>query len=530
MDIKLSGLAYRLVPWHPPIPLRTLSNTLGKSPGKTGSASGPPRGNLLSKGMAGMQSGFQRAPLWLQELFREFTKPPYFLQQKVPPTNTRTPPQAHSQPDSTRRDDRSPAGRSARSDASSETKSEANSKSNFETNSIRHVRRPSPGPGASTSSSTSSSARKTKAATPAGGRRKSDAATKPSAKRAIVDEETRAWQAMLRQADFPVTLPALYGWEVTSIKRVSNVVHIYTTNGEYALKRTHIPPERVVFLEKALDYLQAHDFTRFSPIVSTTQNRPFVHLNDETYYATKWLPGQAANFSSISQVGQIAQTLAQFHEASKGFSHTGYRPPNEFRLQRMMRERAFDIRELLAIAEQAQNPSQFDKMFLELGPSLRKDAEKSLRLLENEACQEYLQQEEQQPGLCHLDVIPNNFVYDGNHVLWLLDFDLSTFAPRVLDEAHLLRRSLQRTNWDTEAAYACFLQYNAVRAMSAEEYVLVQALLTFPYQAWRIANTHYRVFQDSEQVLDLEAVLAQETRRQTFLDAFAKQITRVDDE
>jgi CotS family spore coat protein len=317
-----------------------------------------------------------------------------------------------------------------------------------------------------------------------------------------------------------------YGWKVENAARVMNIVKVTTPKGVFALKKTHIAPERVQFLHEAQLYARDHGFTRMAQFVLTRLGKPYVRRQGETYYATEWLTGNPVNFASTAQVGQLAHALAQFHEATRGLETTGYHPPMEFALEQMLRRRANDLRTLLAEAQRRAQPDEFDSVLLRLAPALREDAERSLKLVDDPQCRAFLERDEDTPGLCHLDVIPGNFVYDAEKRVHLLDLDLATYAPRVLDLAHLLRRSLQVVNWSSEAAYACFLHYNAVRPLTAEEYVLVQALLTFPYRAWRLAASRYRTLRDAAQVEELKDYAQQEERRQAFLNAFAKQVTR----
>lgn len=83
---------------------------------------------------------------------------------------------------------------------------------------------------------------------------------------------------------------------------------------------------------------------------------------------------------------------------------------------------------------------------------------------------------------------------------------------------------MQQLNWMPDVAYTCFLNYNTIRTMPKAEYQVVNALLRFPYLAWRVAHTRYRFFMDSTQVEELKRYKEQEARRQTFLDEFTKQI------
>jgi CotS family spore coat protein len=336
----------------------------------------------------------------------------------------------------------------------------------------------------------------------------------------------RAWSSVFRRTGYPVALAKAYGWKIDSAEPVADIIKVATSQGNYALKRTHIAPERVDFIYRVTRYLRNQGFRRAPRFALSSEKLPGVTKDGHTYYATEWIDGNNVNFASLSQLGTLARTLAEFHELSRGFEWSAYNPPYEFGLTGLIRSRAADLKNLLIRAETRDNPDEFDQVLARMAPRLRQDAEKSLRIAEDQQCNKFLLQDEENPGLCHLDVIPGNFVYTADKEIYLLDLDLSTFAPRVLDLAHLLRRSLEQLNWQPDAAYTCFVQYDAVRPMTAEEYLWVQCLLTFPYRAWRLAHTRFHVFRDRRQTEELKEISAQESRRHSFLDAYGRQIMR----
>jgi CotS family spore coat protein len=336
----------------------------------------------------------------------------------------------------------------------------------------------------------------------------------------------RTWSSAFRRTGYPVALAKAYGWKVESAESVADIIKVATSQGNYALKRTHITPERVEFIYRATRYLRNQGFRGAPRFALSSEKLPGVEKDGHTYYATEWIEGNNVNFASLSQLGMLARTLAEFHELSRGFEWSAYNPPYEFGLTGLIRSRAADLKNLLTRAETRDNPDEFDQVLARMAPRLRHDAEKSLRIAEDQQCNKFLLEDEENPGLCHLDVIPGNFVYTADKEIYVLDMDLSTFAPRVLDLAHLLRRSLEQLNWQPDAAYTCFVQYDAVRPMTAEEYLWVQCLLTFPYRAWRLAHTRFHVFRDRRQTEELKEISAQESRRQSFLDAYGRQIMR----
>lgn len=334
------------------------------------------------------------------------------------------------------------------------------------------------------------------------------------------------WQLVFRKSGFPVSLQKSYGWNIKQAELRHGVMRIQTAKGTYALKRGHLSPEKLRFLEEAFKFVEEQGFHQFAPLYLSRSGNPYVLRQEQTYYATKWIAGQPVNFASLLQIRQVARALAHFHEVSRGFETDVYTPRMEFALDDLLRERTEDLKALLAKAQTRTNPDAFDRALANHAAELRADAEESVRLVESNACLSVLRDSEETPGLCHLDVIPGNFIYTPEQHVVAIDFDMCTYAPRALDLSHLLRRALQQQHWLPDVAYTCFVEYNSAREMGASEYRLVEALLRFPYRAWRVAHSRYRMGAVEGQLEELESAVRELPRRETFLDSFARQIER----
>ncbi|WP_188881956.1 aminoglycoside phosphotransferase, partial [Alicyclobacillus cellulosilyticus] len=334
----------------------------------------------------------------------------------------------------------------------------------------------------------------------------------------------RSWQAACARAGIPPSVLRRYAWEISEVRHLGTVIKVETDTGTFVVKETHLPPARVAFLAAAILHAQARGCLRTAAMVPARDGQPYAVADRRTFYATPFIAGAAANFASAYHVRQIAHTLAAWYEATRGFRHAG--APAPVGMEALLRRRADDLRRFADHAERKAEQDAFDELFLEWYPALRKDAEKSLSLLAEADVAAFLRSEMAAPGLCHLDVTPANFILAADGA-YALDFDLAAYAPRALDAAHLIRRGLQASAWSADVAYACFVAYNEARAMSAAEYRLVEALLRFPYRAWRLASTRYTVFAEPAQVTELADAWREEPRRQAFLDAYREQIARL---
>lgn len=328
-----------------------------------------------------------------------------------------------------------------------------------------------------------------------------------------------------RQENIPDSVIDKYDWKVSRTDAESGVVKVTTDGGKrYALKATSLPAKHVWFLHRTLAYAKTQGFTRYARFLLTKKKSPVVVQDGNTYYATEWIDGQMANFASAEQIAQTSYTLAQFHEATRGFSTDKFTPNDAFDVFQLMQQRNRDLRQLVIRAEAKKDPDEFDELLASLKSQLFDENAASLQILQRRELVDFLEGDSRTPGLCHLDVIPGNCIYTPDHHVALIDFELSTFAPRALDMAHLLRRSFQMTNWDGQFAYACFLHFDSVRTIPKVEYRLVEALLRFPYLPWRLAHTRYNYYASDEQIADLRRYADQTEQREAFLTSLSEQI------
>ncbi|WP_277093971.1 phosphotransferase [Alicyclobacillus mali (ex Roth et al. 2021)] len=295
----------------------------------------------------------------------------------------------------------------------------------------------------------------------------------------------------------------------------------------YAAKRSSITADHCRAMVQCLRHAHDQGFTKFAQFVTTSSNAAYVRHGNLSYYVTEWVPGQPANFGLPEHVAQTAYTLAQFHEATRGFRPNWQPDDAADDVFGLFQARWRDLRQMCLKADRRKDKDAFDQLLLSMRDELQQDSAESLALLEDRDVIAHLEAERSSGGWCHLDVIPSNCLYTPQHQVVLIDFELARPAPRVLDMAHLLRRSLERGQWDGHLAYACFVHFDAVRSISRAEYRAAEALLRFPYLPWRIAHARYHFGADPAQLEALQLFATQSEKRQAFLASLRQQVERL---
>ncbi|MCY0888146.1 MAG: phosphotransferase [Alicyclobacillaceae bacterium] len=331
--------------------------------------------------------------------------------------------------------------------------------------------------------------------------------------------------AKLAPREVPPAVLQEYGWDVRSTMNLRGVTRVETGEGIFAVKLAHVHPSRLRLIHEVLEFAEQQGFRQFAPMIRTSSGASYVTIDSRTYYALRWLDGATANFASSTQVGQIAYALAELHEQTRAFPHKERLRTTPANLATMMKRRQAALNRSMERIAREYPHSELNSWLKEHRSRLEEDASQATETLASSACEEYLERETARAGLCHLDVIPSNFIFVPNGPeMFIIDYDMAAFAPRAVDLAHLLRRSLQTTFWTTDFAYVGFLNYNNVHPISSGEYRTTAALLRFPHHAWRLlqeASQHgpARPWMDA-----LHSYGAHAERRQQFLDSLDTQI------
>ena len=334
-------------------------------------------------------------------------------------------------------------------------------------------------------------------------------------------------QSQFRRHGYAPGVLKPFGLDVTKVEPFGPVLRLRTNKGLVALKKTDLSTKHVQFLYDATLYLEQNKFTKYAPFLTTTDGLPYATLGGATYYATRWVRGQEVNFHSLPQVALTARTLAEFHEASRGWEPKGYRPSGIFDLVQRFADRKDELAAWKQRAQKKSRPDQVDKVFLKHADLYIKQCDQALSILRKPEVRAHLLYEEDDPVLCHLDLTPYNMIYTTNHQVALIDFDFSTFGPRTLDLAHVMRRAMQRQDWDEDVAHHSLINYNSVRMLTPAEYMILHALFIFPHRFWRIAYQHYDVGHDPHHLGYFQLAESEEENRQKFITRFGRQVERM---
>lgn len=331
---------------------------------------------------------------------------------------------------------------------------------------------------------------------------------------------------ILRANGFNPRLTEQYPFEIYKAIPFQSVMQLQTSDGNIVLKRAHVKRNQLQFMAQALQFVEIRGFTRFAKLIPTLKNLLYSPVGDEIFYATQWIDGYPVDMTSMQQVEQAAFSIAEFHRASRGFESQGYHRTDSFQISKTMQTRSKELNSLLSKIKSKRKLDPADRFIIKHLPRYKKQAEQAIAYLADSRCKQFLLLDEQNPGLCHLDITPQNMVFSPRNGVYLIDFDLMSYGPRMLDIGHLIRRSLQMNDWRRESALVPLVQANRVEPLRHAEYLILQSLLTFPHSFWRTVHNHYTMRSTPYTLARLEQLYEQEEDRQVFLKDLSEHVAR----
>lgn len=281
--------------------------------------------------------------------------------------------------------------------------------------------------------------------------------------------------------------------KIEVIKANKGVYYLKSNKGERCLKKINYGPQKLLFVCGAKDHLINNGFKGVDKYYLNIDGEPYALVNEDLYTLSEWLDGRACDFHNIEEVKIAAKTLAQMHEASKG-----YDPPENSKLKSdlgrwpsLMAKRIKSLDKMRDMVRKRNNKSSFDLVYLKSMEFYKEIGKKALNTLEESNYNELCQIAEVDKNFCHHDYTYHNIVIDKQENVNIIDFDYCKREVRTFDISNFMTKVLKRVNWDMDFAKAIIDSYNAISPLREDEYKVLFAYLQFPQRYWRLANRYY---------------------------------------
>ena len=242
---------------------------------------------------------------------------------------------------------------------------------------------------------------------------------------------------------------------------INDTFHVTNETGEYSVRvYRHHALSDVQFEVALLEHLRGLPVPKIVPINGSN----IWNINGQYAIVYEYIPGEHLNELTAEQLNEVGRFLAHFHTRGQGFSWQGAR--HEF-----YRFTPSRMNSIMALCEQ-KNIGYNDIL-----QAIKKDVEKHQLASDLPA------------GPIHVDVKPQNVLYQDGKLRGVLDFDNAYIGPYVLDLAKsMVWFGLDNNSFDMQRAAEVYAGYISIRPLAKLEYKELYKALKFAFASHILAD------------------------------------------
>lgn len=257
------------------------------------------------------------------------------------------------------------------------------------------------------------------------------------------------------------------------------------------IKKNRCSKERMILVNQFKKHLKQNNFHAIDCYYDSVQGYPYACCGDEIYVMTDFRESRECDFNSLDDVKLAVQTLAEFHQAAKGFQAIeglGFR--NEIgQLPDTLSRRT---QELVKLKKQASiGKGNFENLYLKNADFFIEKCFYAMEIINSEKFQRLAKKANKDKEVCHKDYSFFNINIDSSGMVKISGLDYCDYEIRAYDIASFLRKIMSGTNWDTQVAMNVLNWYDTISKIGKDEMDIIIALLQYPQKFWRIANKYF---------------------------------------
>jgi len=281
-----------------------------------------------------------------------------------------------------------------------------------------------------------------------------------------------------------------YDLMIRNCSNVRGALMLDTDCGLKVLRPSQSGEQRLEFEDTVKQYIRRNGKLCVDTVLRTKEGKLFAENSyGDRFCVRDWYYGEECDLKQEEHCFTAVDTLNCFHEITQGFPmEDEYRIYERLPLSEQFMKRTREMKRVRSYIREEKQKSVFEVYFLKLCDGYYEQALEAQEYIKNVA------REKEVPHLIH-----GNFSYHSlltNHSLpdacfVLTSFDKAGFGQQGSDFYYLLRKTMEKNDWNQSLGYHMIQRYLVNRENSEEERKLLKAQIMFPEKFWKITNYYY---------------------------------------
>ena len=310
-----------------------------------------------------------------------------------------------------------------------------------------------------------------------------------------------------------------YNIQVQTFHKGRGAIIVDTNSGVKLLKEVRLHDEKINFLYELLTKLSGKGF-HVDVLIQTKDGDLYVKDDNKKYILKEWVEGREISFNDSNDILLATKNMANLHRSTYAPVKKQYKKYDKSSglLNTFERHNAELIR-IRNNIRRMRNWSEFDILFLKSYKEFYEQCTSATDMIAEEY-HKILKLYKDNKVIIHGQYNHHNLIKDYSNHLHIVNFEYANYHLPVIDLYSMLRKILEKNDWNFNLAKEIIKTYREHYSLSKEELRLLYYLFVYPEKYWKISNYYInlnKAWKPKQTLIKLRKVLKQEEMRQNFI-------------
>lgn len=281
-----------------------------------------------------------------------------------------------------------------------------------------------------------------------------------------------------------------YDLMIRSFGNMRGAVMLDTDKGLKVLRPTQAGEQRLEFEDSVKQYIRNTGKLCVDTVCRTREGKLFAENSyGDRFCIRDWYYGEECSLKQEEHCLTATDTLNCFRELAYGFvMEEGHRIYERLPLSEQFTKRARELKRVRSYIREKKQKSEFEVYYLKLCDGYYEQALAAAEYIKSGS------EAEAESQLIHGNFSYHSLLTDspgGAECFVLTAFDKAGFGQPVSDFYYLLRKTMEKNDWDCNLGRNMILRYLQRSKEAEKEERLLKAQIMFPEKFWKITNYYY---------------------------------------
>lgn len=283
---------------------------------------------------------------------------------------------------------------------------------------------------------------------------------------------------------------AQYDLMIRNCGNVRGALMLDTDRGLKVLRPSQSGEQRLEFEDAVKQHIRKTGQLCVDTALRTKEGKLFAENSyGDRFCVRDWYYGEECDLKQEAHCFTAVDTLNCFHQLTVDFlMEDGYKIYERLPLAEQFTKRTRELKRVRSYIREKKQKSDFEVYFLKLCDGYFEQALAALEYIKNDT------QEKDVSYLIHGNFSYHSLLTDsplGETCFVLTSFDKAGFGQHGSDFYYLLRKTMEKNDWNQNLGYHMMQRYLMNRENPEAERKLLKAQIMFPEKFWKITNYYY---------------------------------------